>query len=504
MSVLLPDTTTIIVPKPSEVRAQWLRDLEFGLVQNGSPNPQILPGSETYIRGTALDNFAQAIYFNVQIASDNSSELTATGTALDNLLEAAGLDPIEPSPAAGKIVVELFGATPSVTFTSGLELKAANGKYYKVFGTQTAANNGTLNIIAKDTGAATNLAAGSVLRWTNPPINVQIEATTVDVEGLTGGFDEETAQSKQDRILNKRKNIPAGGNPGFLKNIADKNGAVESSFVYSTLPYGRGSAKVVVISKLADPDFSREVEVGQVDSVLGSLLAEYPAGCDITVQSASNENTDVAVRLDLSDVASASGGRIGWANSAPFPLLVPADNGKITVSQVLNSTTIRLSANTGVTPTIGHKIAWWSKVKRKFIVASIVQQSGSAGAWVLALDVPLTTGGDTVAVGDYISPAAVSIVDYGASFLASTAKLGPGENVAISSSLDRRRRFPAISSSEWATDLTVRQLSDLTEGHDEIANAEYSYVSKTTPTVPIDLELEPNILRLVRLGFYPI
>jgi hypothetical protein len=257
--------------------------------------------------------------------------------------------------------------------------------------------------------------------------------------------------------------------------------------------------------------FSRQITT---DAILGpvrdALAANMPESVKIVVQSVANQPVDVALQLAIPSLLAQSGN--GWDDSAPFPTLVDADNGRVTVTVVTDLQHITVSAQ-GNAPLVPCTILWWSSIFKKFVASNVVSYTGTAGAYALTLDTPLSyTDGITtqnVYVGDFISPGCVFKDEYGALFLEQMNTLGPGENTSDTIRLIRASRRPSITkdSNSFPTDVGSIQVAGLTDARSEITNAEISYPaagSGRKPTVPGSIDTAPNVLVLHNFGIYPL
>ena len=498
----LPDLTKLWEPAPGEIRDMMLNNYRLGLIAAGVANPALQPGTEPYIRFSNADDVLQAIFNNIQLAQNNSSETNATGTALEAIRIAIGLPEVPASPAAGKVLVQLSG-TGNRTFVNGLAFLTANGKRGQVFGTQfNVSNGGSVNVITVDLGFDCNQAPGSSIKWVSPPLNV-LTTATVDPDGLTGGTDLEDDEHKRERIANRRQNLPAAGNWGFVKETAESaTNAVQAAFVYSALG-GPGSLKCTVI-KAMNPtagDFTRVVPVATVQLVTGTVLGNMPAPVEIAIGTVDEDLTDITIGLSLPDNSS-FGDATGWNDLTPWPLLDPTDGGRVIVVIATDSTHITVSA---LFPPVANSnsLAWWNPTTQSFVTSNITNVSGSAAFWALTLDTPLTG----VAVNDYISANAVNGATYATTWQAQMNLMGPGENTTDAAVLtaNRARGFRRpFTSEQFPSSLTTKQLAALIDANTEIQNADYLHLSQTTPIVPASVASNPRILRLNRFAVYPL
>jgi hypothetical protein len=488
----------------AELRDQMLNDAKLMYERLGIEDPDLGEGSDTFIRFEACARSRFALYSNIQLARRDMSESTATGTALDDILHANGLDDLEPSGAAGKIVpVIQDGAT--CTFFDGTTGTLDNGKAGKVSGTQSGITNGdTVEVIMTDVGKDTNAEEGARWRWSGGQPNFCEVVGFVGPGGLTGGTSKETDAEKQDRIKTRSRTIPGAGNAAHLAEVAEAASAgIQKAFVYPALG-GPSSAKVALCSSITvdtPTDYSREVASGIVDLVVAAFETEFSSADEILVQSVADELVDVTLQLDLPN------SQLGWTNSTPWPQLETADAGKVTVTVATSSTNITVSANTAAEPFDGETvIAWWNESAQEFTTSLVTGHSGSAGAWQLDLDTPLVG----VATGEFISPAAASGDAYAAMWIQQMGTMGPGENTDTAAILqsDRGYRVPRVTQTRrdrWPSELTSVQLGAFTDpdtGFGEIADVVYSHRSKTAATVPGDVNTAPNVLRLSGFGLY--
>lgn len=494
----IPKLNQIYIPESSqEILEGMLTDYRL-LVQAdlGVEDPAIQPGTELYLRFNAIANAQLAVLANLEIAASQANEQTATGGALDSIREALGLPEVNPAPSSGQVTPQIVGSSP-VLFQDGLEFTTPSGLRGQVDGSQTINDGSSINVVMIDTGTATNTASGIKVKWVSPPVNVLQEAT-VTSSGLTGGTDEESDDEKRARILQRRQNPPAGGNWSQQAEIAEGvSSGIQKAFVYPALG-GPGSSKITVCKALESTSYSREVSASIVSDVIAAIETQLPTPFEIVGQSVADEPVDVAIEISLPSAAEGE----GWANITPWPLLV--SNTKCTVTAVSSTTEITVDADTSTSPVDGTtQIAWWSPDAQTFVIATVSTHSGSSGAWVLTLDTALASGSYSVGTGDYISPAASNLHEYGATWVSELGKLGPGQNTSESCKIANGRslRHPLVTSS-YPSDLTSTQLTALQSTHTEIRDIDWIYRTRTSPSVPASVSDAPNILSPNHLGFY--
>jgi hypothetical protein len=484
-----------------EITQDFLDDLYLAAVSNGNTAPPTQPGTDWYALGVAFGNGMLIQYANQRIAEDNSDILSAQGQALEEKRIAFGLPEVLPSPSTGKIRVRVNGSS---TIPNGRQFTLPNGLRCMASGTQPVIDNSEIDVIAIDTGTATNAKGGTKVKFISPPLNVSEEATVSTFFPLTGGTDEETDARKRQRILDRLRYIPGGGNWAGLRDIATRSlASIQDAFPYPALG-GPSSVKVALV-KAYDPenlDFSRSPNTAQVAHVRAALQSADPSQTELVVQAAADEDCNIALLVTIPDSSLSGGNGTGWSDAVPWPQL----NGetKVTITAVANATTITVSALSTSAPIIGQtRIAWWSRVDRRFRVYSVIGSSGSAGARTLTLDKAMAdSSGGSPQVGDYISPAAERLSEYGAAWLALMGALGPGENAGPTDArLPRSLRHPYVSVGP-SSSLSFPMLKLLSDRFSEITSLAYGYSNVSVPTVPADVSTAPNVLRLLHFGIY--
>ncbi|HEX5076137.1 MAG TPA: baseplate J/gp47 family protein [Gemmatimonadaceae bacterium] len=510
--------TELFQPSQAELLAMFLSDYRLAAADAGLDEPPTGPASDPYMIGTAVANIGLLIFTNINQAESAGNALTATGDDLDAIREAEQLPEVLPSRATGKLIITVLGAT---TIYNGQEFTLPNGLRGRVVGNVlNPPDQSEIDVETVDTGSKTNLAGGSKVRFAPAPPNVEEQAIVSSSFPLTGGTDGETDGRKRDRILNARRNRPAGGNWSQLREWAlEALPSAQDCYVYPALG-GPASAKVTPIRSMDASvfDFSRECDAVQLQAVRSYIQAKMPGQNEVVIQSPSNNPCDVAVLVTLPDSALAGGNGKGWTDAAPWPLLEVADGGAVLVTATSSDfLTVTLSANTAVTPIAGiSHVAWWSSAERKFYTRLVTAVSGSAGAWVLTLESPLIDAtGAGPQVSDYVCPAAANLAAYGDVWLQLLNGFGPGEHTTDSSRLPRAKRHPYVTD-EDPTDITNATLAQWSNGwrdssgetvhagFPEITAFSLSVASQTTPSIPALVSFRQFVLTPRKFGIYKL
>jgi hypothetical protein len=478
------------------LRDDLLTDLYLEGRKFGTTAPAVTPGTDNYSFCTAVANAGMMQYGNLSTIKPSITPLTATGQDLDDWRSALGLPVVSPSPASGKLTVNVSGGG-SVTLIDGQAFLYPSGLRGKVNGTQMGIfDEQDVDVIAIDTGDATNLDIGTKVRWVNPPFNVATEAR-VSINGpLTGGYDAETESRKRERVLNRLRNTPGGGNWGQMREIAfNALPSVIDANVYPALG-GPSSDKLVILKGFDRKrnDYHRAFQSAGVDIVRTAIHAELSTADEHVVSTVDEEACDLALELSLPASSLAGGNGLGWVDQRPWP---PASSGAhVAITGVAGfGLQITVNAATVTSPVIGQThIMWWSAsdmTMRTYLVTGV---SGSTGAWVLTLDQPAVDDlGNTAAAGDYISPAAANGDKYGATFIDLMEALGAGENTADASRLPRSARHPFIGEGSDIS-ITNKFVTDFLKAHREIVDGDLSYLPVSSPSVPTLVSSNPNAL----------
>jgi uncharacterized phage protein gp47/JayE len=496
-------TTTLPIPTLEEMRDQQLEDYEYAAIDAGVDTPPIGVGSDWYARATANANLMTIALDKISAAENDCDPRTCSDERVEEWRITMGLPIVVPTGSTGRIVARLTGTTASVL--DGQQLQR-NGYTYHVVGNWIAiADSSEIECWATDTGSDTDAEGGEFLTWyPSAPPGFKSEADVSNTTPLTGGTDAETPERKRDRIVDAWSSPASGGNWAHIRQLAVNSGTTVAAYVYPALG-GPGSCKTVC-TKPIDPgnrDWSRAPTSAMLTRVRAAIWGE---ATEKQVVVATNlDPTSMTLQLDIPDATSAGGNGMGWLNAAPWPTLVVADAGRVSVGVVTNSKSIRVTAQTTVAPVDGQTyVSWWSPGDQRFYQRLVISHSGSAGLWVLGLDEPCVDEDNVlIAVGDFISPAAANLAAYGDKWREIMGTLGPGENTTDAYRIPRAARHPATSA-EDSPDLNAVQKKTFQNFFSEVADIDYGYRSKSTPTVPGSVDTAPYTLTLDDFGIYPI
>jgi uncharacterized phage protein gp47/JayE len=199
--------------------------------------------------------------------------------------------------------------TSAILIPGGAQLIDPTGLTYEVGvgGSYTPGDN--IPILSTDTGASTNLAEGTVLRWVSPPPYVTPTALVGD-GGLTGGVDAEDYEGLRTRVLGRNQNPPNGVNWPSIVEAAEKSStAVQKAFAFPAAN-GPSTVHVAVVRSPTSTNKNRDVDTLVLNSdIIPSILAAFPEFVEVVTTTVRNTPVSVSfgVALPLSKKASPAG-----------------------------------------------------------------------------------------------------------------------------------------------------------------------------------------------------
>lgn len=456
------------------IRDDILRTLRNALVARGVPSPNVTPGSDYYGMAQAFGNEAAMAMANCQIMADQVMADTAVGVQLDRGAAVVGLARRKPGSSIGLATNSSSATTVIVT---GTQLLDAFGLRYQVTTGGTYNNGDLVPIASVDTGAATNLAASSLLRWQTPP---PFCASTMSVSslGLVNGSDVEDDESFRSRIFSRFQNFPSSGNWAYIANLATQSyPSIQAGFVYPAIQ-GPATFHVAVVAAPTATNKNRDVAAATLNAnVIPYIQGQSPEHAFSVITTVTNTPVDVAIGLALPAAATASppGAGGGWIDGTPWPT---STTSLVTVTAVTSTTTFTVNAAVAPTQNVSH-IAWLSPINWQLYTATVLSvPSGSPGAYQITIDTPFVG----IAVGNAIFPQSQNQSSYVSAILVAFGLMGPGEKSTNASALVRGYRHP-LPSSAWQYSVGPTMLRAMTNAGAEVFDAQFYYRSDGTSTV---------------------
>jgi hypothetical protein len=385
-------------------------------------------------------------------------------------------------------------------------LDPANNRYQVLInGTADGSGVATLTLVGIDGGDETNIPAGTVLRWVDPPPGSAPEATVA--VSFRGGLDRETDADWAKRIFDRVRHKPASGNWAHVRSYARAASvSVEDAFVYPCAFYS-GSELVVVTQKrgaLLGP-LARVPVFGVLAAVTQALVppgsALVPGRVHVVVVPPVPQASNVVLQL-----AQPLGSPAGWTDLEPFPPV----NGAAAVAITLVSTQLdfRITASGGgllpggASPVSDVHLMVWDTATSSFesLGGATVSDLGGGVYRVILLTAP----DHTLTVGDWISPDMTRRDVLAAAVSTYFDELGPGEvvNLATDERGSRAYRNP-VPSEEYPQRAGQGIVTIVTEAlGTPVADAALASVSVTSPALPLDPVLGPSLLVAGKFAVY--
>ena len=217
-------------------------------------NFSIDPGSELYIRYSALAGQLSVLYNAANILVNSKLIDSATGTNLDRVANAFGL--YRRGATASQGAVQLVSAV-SQTLIAGQTLTGSQGLQYQVANSGVYAPNSNVQVTSVDLGSNTNLAVGSLLTWSSPQVGLQ-SVTQVSVV-ITGGTDSEDDNTLRNRLyLQLQSPGQAYNGQGLITLAGSVDNLVQQSFVYSNFN-GAGTQLIALVGYQTTSYIGRDI-----------------------------------------------------------------------------------------------------------------------------------------------------------------------------------------------------------------------------------------------------
>lgn len=450
------------------------------------PGADTGPGSQPDTDAKICADIVMPLYAAAKRNNDQTVLENARGPALDQWAEREGVAPRR----------DAFGASGSVLFAGvpgGSTLLAedeltneSTGLRYRVITGAHYVPGDAVNIVGKDTGPTTNVAAGTQLKWTSPRPGSS-DFAVVAAGGLTGGREAENDDEFLLRIQHEKQTRAASGNDAEyqleIENTPDV--AVQKAFtVPAASQAGTISWMFTVLPEHAGG--SRCPNDAQVSLVEQHLMGEFPGDDGAMAALLVNQNTDVAFEIDWAESAK------GWADLVPWPRYYPrvpvSGPGMVRVTAATSPTAFTLGTSnsiyTGVQqPVVGQTLAFYDTVAFQWVRKRIATVTGT-GPWVITCTTTSNASDTsyTPQVGQRACPWSDSLPSILPGVWAAFDALGPGEQVALPYDEGTRQRRQPAAPGSWPYKLTNRQLIDAISAT-EISDLDVLEIDSPTPSV---------------------
>lgn len=506
-----------LVSDPSVIRDIVLSTFKSGMYNIGVPNFNVSEGSDPWVLGEVLASQYGVLTNYLLIAADILMPDTATDVDLDRWLGILGL---QRKPAGGSTGSIALVADFEVFIPLSSELTSSTGVRYNVIQGGTYDNGDIIPIASVDVGSQTNLIAGTVLTWSNPPFGVQ---TTVPVhDELIGGIDVENDDVARERLMNRFAHAPASANWQWICDLSERiSTAVQKGFVYPAAN-GPSTVHVALAGTPAIGTKSRQIDsLVMNQTITPTILGNMPEYVETVVTTVTDLPVDISISLTIPLAKSAAssisgpGSGNGWKDASPFPRVNLTTHFFVPVTAFTSASQFTIDSPAGFDPVPNiTRIHWIDRnsdpAKWTIKEATITGFSGT-GPYVVTINNPFVG----LAVGDWIFPASLNAQNYIDKFCLGTSLMGPGEKVDIGV-FGIASRKPRQSDS-FPSALDTNLLRYVIDAGEEVQTASYYYRSTQTPAVvddatanvvvippaPAVITDAPNILIPRQVGFYP-
>lgn len=475
-------------------------------------------GSRFYVEADSDDLIMMALGKRAEFLSQQLSHDRAGHAFLEDRHAVLWDEPFLPGfSATGTVLATGAPGTTYIGSTSVPDELATfgvdpRGNRFQVFIGGVADANGEveLTLASIDTGSETNIEVDTVIRWSNPPIGSDPEATVID-QDFTGGQPPENDQDYIDRLGSRIRHKPAAGNDAQFRAWArEASVSVEDAFIYPCA-FNAGSVLVVVTQKrggTSGPSArlpSAGVLTAVEDRIVPPASPVVPPHVHVVVIAPQTRSTNMVLLLSL-----LKGSGSGWEDVEPFP----SSRGALSAVAITTLTTqqdFRITAGAagqlpaGVAgPITGVHLMVWNDATSAFerLIVNTVTDVGGGVYHVLLTSAP----GKILALGDYISPATNrrDAIAQGANEYFDS--LGPGEVVDLTTdvrgSVAFRRPIPSEEFPSRAGQSIITFISEALGS--ALADAQLDVISVSTPTVPTDPLDGPELIVPGKLNVLPL
>jgi uncharacterized phage protein gp47/JayE len=490
-----------VVPTRPELVADYERDYRLIV-----PDAVIGEGTPINVDAKVQADALLPLYTQaLKIARLGSLE-DMTGDQLEDAAEDLGL-PRRLAATGARGFVRVTTSAGGAAIVAGQEaVHSLTGTRYAADETGLKLDGDSVALVGITSGPITNLPAGSVLDWVDPPAGLAQRATVTadgNGDGLIGGRDEETNEEIVDRIRDARANPSASGNEAaYRKAVRETPGVpVQAAFTTPAL-FGPGTIGVFLLLRPSGPGGTRIANADQMAAVSSHVRLELPGDDSPFFFDVFEYPLVVALRVRWARGVS------GWTDATPWPPYVVSDAAKMRVNGTPTSPTafqVTDGNNGSPAPAIGNTIAFWDRPKNTFRRKRILTVTAAgAGTWNVTCDTSNNASDQTYTPesGQAFGPWSDSLQPLALPMVGEFDKLGPGEQATFFD-VDKRRRRQPESPEQWPSVLTARALVPL---YDLPA---LSSVEVAQPTFPYETPLPlvefgfPRLLVLSNLLVFP-
>jgi hypothetical protein len=458
-------------------------------------------GTQPFIDSCVHADRMDPAYANA-LALANNTDITKRSTPeLYKYARSVGLQNVPQAASGAEGEVTISASVGGTTLYAGDEGKTPGGIKVAVNVGRTYGDGDRVGVTAVDTGPQTNLAPGTLIKWTQPRPGCGPQAYVVrqaDGSGLSGGRNEESPAELIERTRQHMSEAAGAGNDAqIIQQVEEKTGlAVLKCFTIAAL-LGPGSTSVVFLMRPQRPGGSRVPNPAQRALVQANLSAFFPKDMMIVVSELAAIPVDVVLTVGWANKPR------GWLDALPWPPTCnPAHPVRVTAVTSASAFTLGSGGGSYPPPTPNKTIAFFDARQGTFARKRLVTVTGT-DPWVVTCDTSndATNTAYTPVVGDLPCPFSASLDALVAAVAQYFDELGPGEQKADPFDAGgRQKRYP-FAPGEWPHDITTL-LSTRVQASGQVTAA-----GVLLPALPLECPVIgagiSNVFELGRLAFVP-
>lgn len=301
-----------ITPTLDEIRQAILRD-----VVSLNPYADVSVDSDNYARASSLAATAEGLYAHQKWIIKQFFPDTADTEFLEKHAALRGIYRRQATYASG-FGAEVFGNAGAV-IEVGKQIMASDGRFYEVIEpAQITQSSVMVKVKALSTGAGQNIIQPVTANFMAAPVGVQ---TACILREIVGGTDEESDSSLLERLLNRIRLPPAGGNKYDYKEWALNVDGVEAAFVYP-LRRGLGTVDIAITS---NNDLPSDETVARTQAYIDEVRPVTARESKVIKPTARRTDFNIKVKLSGVDLVTIKA-EIESALGNYFNQLSPADS----------------------------------------------------------------------------------------------------------------------------------------------------------------------------------
>jgi uncharacterized phage protein gp47/JayE len=228
-----------------------------------------------------------------------SEQLLADKSEREYMLREAAMYGITPIPATFATGAVTATGTNGSVIAEDTFLVRDDGARYRVTADATiSSGTATVSIEAEDAGALGNLEDGETLAPESPIAGVS-STMTVTVDGIDGGFDEESTEGTRARLILRKREPPQGGGDQDYQAWALAVAGVTRVWVYRHED-GLGT---VTVRFVMDGEVDIFPDAGAVSDVQNALDSQRPITAEVTAAAPDSLELDFTIEIVPDTVA---------------------------------------------------------------------------------------------------------------------------------------------------------------------------------------------------------